>query len=344
MQRRSSTPGSPSRDYRFIEQFIEMMVAERGASGSTASAYERDLSDFLAFAERKKTSLPGVTRAQVEAFLAGLSHGGLSPQTVARKLSALRQFFQFLYSEKLRPDNPTATLETPKLPRHLPSTLTAADIAALLDAAHADESPRGLRLSAMLELMYGAGLRVSELVGLKLAALRVREGSKSVDADFLLVRGKGNKERLVPVHGKAREALSRYLEVRHIFIQGSGVRDQGSEKKSPPISDPRPPTSPYLFPYHRAQGYVTRQQFGVMLKELAGKAGIDPQKISPHTLRHSFASHLLEGGADLRVIQELLGHSDISTTQIYTHVAGDRLKKLVTEKHPLAKKKPVIPA
>jgi integrase/recombinase XerD len=169
--------------------------------------------------------------------------------------------------------------------------------------------------------MYGAGLRVSELVSLKLSALQLKEGQVNVQADALLITGKGNKERLVPINARSRESLTKYLGMRQVFL-----------------ADKKP--SPYLFPYHRADGYVTRQQFGVMLKDLAVQCGIDPELLSPHTLRHSFASHLLEGGADLRVIQELLGHSDIATTQIYTHVAGSRLKKLVQEKHPLARRKP----
>ena len=314
---------SSSKSNPLIEQFLEMMVAERGAAKNTVAAYARDLADFTRFLATQKTTLMKVRRVGVEAFLAGLGQEGLSAQTMARTLSALRQLFAFLYTEKIRADNPTATLETPRLGKRLPHTLTVADVSALLDAARADDSPKGVRLQAMIELMYGAGLRVSELVGLKLSALQLRAGGTQVSADFLLVRGKGNKERLVPVHGKAREALSKYLAMRPVFL--------------PPTTNHQPPTSPYLFPYHRAEGYITRQQFGVMLKDLAGKAGIDPEKLSPHTLRHSFASHLLEGGADLRVIQELLGHSDISTTQIYTHIAGARLKKLVQEHHPLKK-------
>ncbi len=294
-----------------------MMVAERGASANTAAAYGRDLTDFAAFLKTDKTTLEDASRDSIERFLARLAKAGMSPQTSARKLSAIRQLYAFLYGEKIRKDNPTATLETPKLAKRLPDTLTIDDISNLLETARTDDSPKGLRLQAMLELMYGAGLRVSELVSLKLSALQVKEGGKPAVADFLQITGKGNKERLVPVNGKSREALAKYLDIRKVFMQEEG--------------------SPYLFPYHRAEGYITRQQFGVLLKELAIKAHIDPEKISPHTLRHSFASHLLEGGADLRVIQELLGHSDISTTQIYTHVAGDRLKKLVQEKHPLAK-------
>lgn len=302
-----------------------MMAAERGASANTLAAYRRDLSDFSGWLSGKKDTLETASRETIEKFLSGLSRRGMSAATAARKLSAIRQLFQFLYQEKVRADDPTATLETPKLGRRLPGTLSIAEVSALLNTARADETPKGLRFLAMLELMYGAGLRVSELVGLKLSALRVKEGGKNVDAEFLHITGKGNKERLVPVHGKARQALEKYLGVREVFI---------------PVRKEEKAQSLYLFPYHRAEGYVTRQQFGVMLKDLAIKACIDPEKISPHTLRHSFASHLLEGGADLRVIQELLGHSDIATTQIYTHVAGDRLKKLVQEKHPLARKKP----
>ncbi len=338
MPKRSSQHSNNSKANSHIEQFIEMMLAERGASANTAAAYQRDLADFSTFVSAKKHAIETLSRGTIEDFLSAISKNGMSPQTVARKLSAIRQFYQFLYTEKVRADNPTATLETPRLAKSLPSTLSAKDIMALIDTAKADASPKGARLSAMLELIYGAGLRVSELVSLKLSALQVKEGGKQVSADFLIVRGKGNKERLVPVNANTRAALSKYLEVRHCFIPGDGLQttEDGKRKNKSAL---RPPTSVYLFPYHRAQGYITRQQFGVMLKELAIKANIDPEKISPHTLRHSFATHLLSGGADLRVIQELLGHSDISTTQIYTHVANEQLTKLVSEKHPLSKKK-----
>ena len=308
-----------SDDGLLIAQFIEMMMAERGVAANTVDAYRRDLADFVAFVKKKRASLTDVSSSQIEKFLVGLGHEGMSARSVARKLSAIRQLHQFLYAEKIRADNPTTTLESPKLGRRLPKNLSIADVGKLLDAARGDATPKGLRLQAMLELMYGAGLRVSELVGLTLADLQVGESHKQITCDFLMIRGKGNTERMVPLHGKAQAALSEYLQVRHCFLE---------EKKS----------SAFLFPYHRAEGYITRQQFGVMLKELAVKAGIDQEKLSPHTLRHSFASHLLEGGADLRVIQELLGHSDISTTQVYTHISGERLKKLVREHHPLATK------
>ena len=313
---RNSSDNSPDR--LLLDQFLEMMVAQRGVSANTVDAYRRDLTDFIAFAKKKRSSLLEIERRGIESFLTALGKDGMSAQTVARKLSAIRQLYQFLYSEKLREDNPSITLESPKPGRRLPHSLSAEDVTRLLDTARADTSPTGLRLFAMLELMYGAGLRVSELVGLKLSHLQMSDKSTRVESDFLIVRGKGNKERMVPLNGNAKAALSQYLTLRPVFLN-----DQKASR--------------WLFPYHRAEGYVTRQQFGVMLKDLAIRAQLDPEQISPHTLRHSFASHLLEGGADLRVIQELLGHSDISTTQIYTHVTGERLKQLVRDHHPLAK-------
>jgi len=298
-----------------IEQFTEMLVAERGASVNTVAAYQRDLNALAEFAGKK--SLLKLNKADLESWLAELAHGGMSPASQARKLSALRQFYHFLYAEELRDDDPAVALSSPRLGRRLPKTLDQSSIERLLICAASDKSAVGVRLYAMLELVYGAGLRVSELVSLKLAAVQLQQGKV---LDFLLVRGKGSKERLVPLGSKAREALEAYLKLRSHFLYKN-------EK------------SPWLFPYGRAQGYVTRQQFGVMLKNLAMQAGLNPSAISPHKLRHSFASHLLEGGADLRVIQELLGHADLSTTQIYTHVAKERLKKLVEAHHPLSKRK-----
>lgn len=305
-----------------IQQFLEMMVAERGASTHTSDAYRRDLRDAALFFAEKKKPFTKVNRKDLETYLSSLSAAGLSATTQARKLSSLRQFFAFIYEEKMRADNPAATLESPKLARTLPKALTLSDIQQLITYARTDETPKGLRLQAMLELIYGAGLRVSELVSLPLGALSLAAGSLNVTAEAMIVRGKGNKERLVPLNHHSRMALSNYLTIRHTFL---------------PPNAQSPKLNSYLFPYHRADGFITRQQFGVLLKELALTAGIDPGKISPHTLRHSFASHLLEGGADLRVIQELLGHADIATTQIYTHIAGNRLKKLVEEKHPLSR-------
>lgn len=295
-----------------------MMRAERGASANTVAAYQRDLDGFSEFAQAHGQALLNTNKALITDYLAELGHDGLSASTQARKLSAIRQLFHFLYGEELRGDDPSASLETPRLGKRLPKTLSLQKIERLLKQAAQDASPKGLRLNAMLELMYGAGLRVSELVTLKYAAVQRKN---DVVLDHLIIRGKGSKERLVPLGNQARKALEAYLAVRHVFL--------GETQKN----------SPWLFPYERAEGYITRQQFGIMLKDLAADAGLDPRNISPHTLRHSFASHLLEGGADLRVIQELLGHSDIATTQIYTYVAGERLKKVVRDHHPLGKRK-----
>lgn len=301
-------------DTLLLEQFLEMMAAERGAAPNTIAGYRRDLAGFLEFLARRSHHFLSADRKALEAFLASLTKAGMSPRTLMRKRSALKQCFEFFYAEKLRADNPAATLDAPALSRRLPKTLGAEHIAALLAAAEADGSPKGLRIKAMLELVYGSGLRVSELVSLKTSALQMKNGAM---ADFLLITGKGNKERLVPLSAKAKEALKKYLEVKHVFAEDSL----------------------WLFSARNGKP-VTRQSFFLWLKELALKAGMDPRAISPHALRHSFASHLLEGGADLRVIQELLGHADIATTQIYTHVAGARLKKLVEEKHPLARSSP----
>lgn len=304
-----------SQGLTLIEQFTEMLVAERGAAANTVAAYRRDLEGLLEFAGKK--SLLKLTKADLENFLAELAGEGLSASSQARKLSAIRQFYHFLYGEELRGDDPAVNLTSPRLGRRLPKTLATGSIDKLLAAAVKDKSAEGVRMVAMLELVYGAGLRVSELVSLKLSAVQLRQ---SKVLDFLLVRGKGSKERLVPLGTKAQSALEDYLNVRQYFL--------GKNEKSA-----------FLFPYARADGYITRQQFGVMLKKLAMEAGVDPSSISPHKLRHTFASHLLEGGADLRVIQELLGHADLSTTQIYTHVAKERLKKLVESHHPLSSKK-----
>jgi integrase/recombinase XerD len=264
------------------------------------------LQDASAFLVKRKSSFETADKHQLEAYVTSLGKSGLSPRTVARRISSLRQLFHFLYSDEIRKDNPATTLDTPKLPRNLPNSLSAEDIATLIaEAGKADD----IRLVAMLELLYASGLRVSELVTLPLASLHK---INTHDHHFLIVRGKGNKERIVPLHDAALAALNAYL----------ATRDDDSS---------------WLFPSRGKEGHITRQRFGQMLKELALKAGLDPEKISPHTLRHSFASHLLAGGADLRVIQELLGHADISTTQIYTHIEHEKLTKLVTSHHPLNK-------
>lgn len=299
-----------------LDAFFDMMRAERGASKNTVDNYRRDLLDAAAFFKNRRTDLMGAERADLEAFISSLGSAGMATTTIARKRSALKQWFGFLQSEGERPDNPAEGLEAPKLKRSLPKTLGAEALSKLIDTALEDESPEGLRRIAMLELCYGSGLRVSELVSLKLKDVLALKGQLK---DMISVRGKGGKERLVPLGRAAKKALTDYINVRKAFLKN------GQE-------------SPWLFPYSRANGYITRQQFGVMLKELALESGIDPKAISPHKLRHSFASHLLEGGADLRVIQELLGHADISTTQIYTHVAGKRLRETIEKAHPLGRR------
>ncbi len=293
-----------------IERFLEMMVAERGASRNTVEAYQRDLD--------RKRDLLSVGRQTIEDYITMLGMEGFAARSVARKLSSLRQLFHFLYNEKEREDDPAATIEGPKQSRSLPKLLSLEEIKLLLDSpTTTNDTPEAIRLRSMIELLYASGLRVSELVSLPLAG---GEGVVNSDADvpFLSVTGKGRKERLVPLNAQAVECLRRYLAVRPCFIRNN-------EK-----------SSQWLFPSRSQGGHITRQRFGQLLKEAAISGGVDPEKVSPHVLRHSFASHLLAGGADLRVIQELLGHADISTTQIYTHVQGEKLTELVQENHPLA--------
>ena len=294
-----------------VEAFLEMLAAERGAARLTREAYRGDLADFAGFlAER---AIEAATTEDLRRYLAGLKRRRLAPRSAARRLSALRQFYRFLVVDGRRKDDPTAALDAPRLGRPLPKLVSEAEAAALLERAQARPGAEGARLLCLLELLYGTGLRVSELVGLPLAASRG-------DPRCLVVRGKGDKERLVPLGGPARQALQAYLARRGEFL-GDGL------------------TSPFLFPSRGAAGHLTRRRCGQLLKELAREAGIDPARLSPHVLRHAFATHLLDRGADLRSVQEMLGHADISTTQIYTHVAGDRLQRLVAEHHPLARKK-----
>lgn len=297
-----------------IEMFLESLVAERGASVHTVEAYRRDLLQFSAHLKRR--ALEDCTQAEVEGFLHELSRKQLSAASIARKLSAIKQLCRFMVSEQLRADNPAIHVQMGKAARHLPSVLSVEDVRQLIEQARRDDSPEGVRLYAFISLLYASGLRVSELVSLKLAHL-VRNPAQPLGYDpFLLIRGKGNKERLVPLHQQALQAVIDYIPLRACWMGGAT-------------------SSRWLFPGSGSSGHLTRQRLAQLLKKLSYDAGLDPATISPHTLRHSFATHLLSGGADLRVIQELLGHSDIATTQIYTHVAGDHLKTLV-ERHPLA--------
>jgi integrase/recombinase XerD len=298
-----------------IEAFLEMMSAERGAGANTLAAYRRDLEDFAASVRGDPA---GASRDAVRDYLAKLSGSGLAASSQARRLSALRQFFGFLHGEEIRTDNPTLALESPRLSRPLPKILTRADMDAMLQAAAAMEGPQGARMLCIVEMLYAAGLRVSELAGLPLAAVKGKEG-------FLLVKGKGGKERLAPLNASAREAIKSYLDIRAEFLpEGLG----------------KPKAERYLFCSRGAGGFLTRQRLHQLLKDIALKAGLDPAKVSPHVLRHAFATHLVEGGADLRSVQTLLGHADIATTEIYTHVAKDHLKRVMQRAHPLWKQGP----
>jgi integrase/recombinase XerD len=302
-----------------IESFLDMMSAERGAAANTLAAYARDLGDFSGWLAGRGLGVKTAGRDEVRAYLRALSASGAAGSSQARKLSALRQFFGFLYTDGVRSDDPTVAVEAPKRGRPLPKTLTREDVEALIAAAaaRAQKDEEGVRLACIVEMLYASGLRVSELATLPLTAAKAREG-------ILLVKGKGGKERLAPLNPAAREAMARWLAVRENFLP-KGTARKAAER--------------YLFPSRGAESHLTRRRLHQLLKELAVEAGIDPAKLSPHVLRHAFATHLVEGGADLRSVQTLLGHADIATTQIYTHVARDRLTATVNAAHPLARRK-----
>lgn len=298
-----------------VEAFLEMVSAERGASKNTLEAYARDLSDFGGFLRTKNAAIDAATPDQVRGYLASLDDAGLAPATRARRLSALKQFHKFLYTDGWRKDDPCLGLKGPGAGQRLPKGLSEADVDALLEAARvrSGKDAEGKRLLAIVEILYASGLRISELVTLPHSAV-------TSDPRLIMVKGKGGRERLVPVSQGAREALDDYLAVRERFTGGP---DAGS---------------PHLFPSRGKAGHLTRHRVAQLLKDLALEAGLDPGKVSPHVLRHAFATHLLSHGADLRAVQQMLGHADISTTEIYTHVLDERLKQLVNEHHPLAKK------
>jgi integrase/recombinase XerD len=298
---------------RLIDRFLEMMAAERGASLNTLAAYRRDLE---AYAETVG-DLKGAGPDDIRRHLATLEAMGLARSSAARKLSAIRQFHRFLHGDGLAKDNPATAIDSPRAARPLPKMISQDDVTALADAARArvvaakgGHLLKALRLLCLIELLYATGLRVSELVGLTAQAA-------SAEKDFILVKGKGGRERLVPVSQTARAALNDYL---------AALRKSGQAG------------SRWLFPSSGAAGHLTRQHFALELKALGREAGLDAGKLSPHVLRHGFASHLLEGGADLRAVQQMLGHADISTTQIYTHIQAERLREVVETHHPLAKK------
>jgi integrase/recombinase XerD len=312
-------------DAKLINLFLDMLAAEQGAGENTLDAYRRDLTDLSEFLT---ASGPGFASAATQAlrdYLADLDARGFKSSSVARRLSAMRHLFRFLLNERIRGDDPAAILSGPKRGRGLPKVLSIADVDRLLSRAKAlteageasaPQRLRAMRLYCLLEVLYATGLRVSELVALPLSASRS-------DARMIVVRGKGNKERLVPLNETSRRAMADYLAAVETL--------KDAKRKNAGVSK-------WLFPSFGESGHLTRQHFARDLKELAASAGLAPRLVSPHVLRHAFASHLLHNGADLRIVQTLLGHTDISTTQIYTHVVEERLKSLVRDLHPLAEK------
>jgi integrase/recombinase XerD len=321
----SKTSISKTSDATLTNLFLDMLAAEQGAGLNTLDAYRRDLTDFSEFLASLGQDFAGTETQGLRDYLADLDQRGFKSSSVARRLSAMRHLFRFLLNERIRSDDPAAILSGPKRGRGLPKVLSIADVDRLLVRAKAlSDAPevsapqrlRAMRLYCLLEVLYATGLRVSELVALPLSASRS-------DARMIVVRGKGNKERLVPLNEPSRQAMADYL---------AAMAALKPEKKKNAVS------SKWLFPSFGESGHLTRQHFARDLKELAGSAGLAPRLVSPHVLRHAFASHLLHNGADLRIVQTLLGHTDISTTQIYTHVVEERLKSLVRDLHPLAEK------
>jgi integrase/recombinase XerD len=300
---------------RHVENFLEMMTTERGAARNTIEAYRRDLIAFTDFMQQQHTTFETLAADHIRAYLSLHHTQGMEAASSARSLSALRQFFRFLLLEGVRTEDPCSLIDSPKTRRPLPRVLSEEDVLNLLKTAHGDQSPEGKRAAALLEILYATGLRVSELVSLPFSSIPQDQKPEQL---CLIVRGKGDKERMVPLNAHAIKALMAYLPVRSTFIP--------SEKSG----------GIWLFPSASAQGHLTRQRFGQLLKELALQANLDPAKISPHIIRHAFATHLLHHGADLISVQKMLGHVDISTTQIYTHVLKEKLYELVHQHHPLS--------
>jgi len=323
---RPGRPKMPKPDlHPSVDAFLDMLTSERGAAMNTRHAYWRDLADVsLYLREKRNTDIDKAGTEDLKAYLENLSNkthtkgqnqSQIAVRTVARRLSALRQFYRFMVSENMRQDDPTSTIESPKQGRTLPKTLTEEEVSTLIKTAAQGGGADSIRLVTLLEMLYATGLRVSELVGLPLSAI-------NEDAQYLMVEGKGGRERMVPLSEPAQKAIKDYLAVRQQFIAPD---DNGTQAK-------------WVFPSRTSEsGHLTRQRFAQLLKDLARAAEIEEDKVSPHILRHAFATHLLSRGADLRSVQKMLGHADIATTQIYTHILGDKLKKTVEEAHPLSK-------
>jgi integrase/recombinase XerD len=309
-----------------VDAFLDMLTTERGAALNTRHAYWRDLADVsLYLRENQNCDIHDATTDSLKAYLKDLSEkthtkgnnsGKIAVRTVARRLSALRQFYRFLLSENKREDDPTSTIESPKQGRTLPKTLSESEVTTLIETAAIGGGADSVRLVCLLEMLYATGLRVSELVGLPVSAI-------SEDNQFLMIAGKGGRDRIVPLTDSAQKAITEYLDLRAQFI---GPENQARQEQ-------------WLFPSRTSDsGHLTRQRFAQLLKDLAYEAKIDADRVSPHILRHAFATHLLSNGADLRSVQKMLGHADIATTQIYTQIIGENLKKTVDEKHPMSKK------
>lgn len=303
---------------QYIEQFLEMALAERGIAENTLISYKCDLLDFRVFLLKIKTEELAVTSDNIDQYIKLLSNNGILPRSINRKISTLKSYYNFLISEHYAEYNPVLIVDLPKYQNRLPSILSIEQIKMLLSFHDKNESIDGVRLNAMIHLIYASGLRVSELVSLKLIDIVSGDkGSLQIRKSFA-VKGKGGKERMVVINDKAKTTIENYLKIREEFCRGKSLK-----------------AKTFFFSSSSSSGHMTRQNFALLLKKAATMSGLDPTNISPHVLRHSFASHLLEGGADLRVIQELLGHSDISTTQIYTHVQTSHLKKTLKNFHPL---------
>ncbi|MGH1399052.1 MAG: site-specific tyrosine recombinase XerD [Alphaproteobacteria bacterium] len=323
---RPGRPAMPKPDlHPSVDAFLEMLTTERGAAKNTVQAYWRDLADVSLYLRNEKSSdVNSATTDELKAYLKDLAakkntkgnkNTLIAVRTVARRLSALRQYYRFLISESKRADDPTSTIESPKQTRTLPKTLSEGEVDQLIKTAARGGKPEAVRLVALLEILYASGLRVSELVGLPMSAI-------GEDSQFLLVTGKAGRDRMVPLSEPAQEAMGKYMDVRKVFI---GSENQARQEQ-------------WVFPSRTSDsGHLTRQRFAQLLKDLARAAEVDEDRVSPHILRHAFATHLLSRGADLRSVQKMLGHADIATTQIYTHMVDGGLKKTVEEKHPLSK-------
>ena len=309
-----------NKDLLQIEYFIEMMVAEKSAAKNTLLSYKTDLLDLAKHILSEKVNFNNVSQQEIENYICSLFQRKLTTKSIARKISTIRQFFNFLLSDNFRKDNPALHLIMPKREQNLPSAISQEQISLLIENSYKNDTPTAIRMTAMLEMLYATGMRISELITLKMQSLESKVANKSV-LRYVFIKGKGNKERIALLNKHAAIALEKYLSIRNTFLKN---------KKSD-----------WLFPSCNKKGeisHLTRQRFGQMLKKLAISCGLEGKLISPHKIRHSFASHMLENGANLRVVQELLGHSDISSTQIYTKVSNKTAEDLVLNKHPVAVK------